>query len=55
MTEKGGELLNGGWGGGRKWDVALVWLGWGRDLDGGGGKNALISPSWLASTCSAKA
>lgn len=22
-------------GGGRKWDVALVWLGWGRDLEGG--------------------
>lgn len=41
---------------GRKWDVALVWLGWGRELEGvGGGENVLNSPSWLASTCSAEA
>lgn len=42
-------------GGGRKWDVALVWLGWGRDLDEVWGGDVLISPSWLAGTCSAKA
>lgn len=35
---------------GRKWDVALVWLGWGRELDGGGvGRMSSIHPAgWPA-------